>query len=288
MLADNRRKNKFDTFIICDVSSPFMDGYSIPMQKEGLLNGFSLRFWGIIYVLAGTTLISAYWWNISTTGKSACVALGTLLLALPIALGSWLYFKMHTKEAKKSTWMRMISKYIGYFFTIPVKSFSQMLRSRIKSTGIMVSDVFLKQIRRMWYDRFFENKEWENRRISVTVYELSTKHYEITASRIGGNTKLQDIVSNLQLIPTEEMKKIAQIASDVDTTLWFDSNHIRDKALQCLIVTGQFTMCYNLLIYLSKLEINVPNLINSQEFSELKERLLKDWLRFKGNPEWLL
>jgi hypothetical protein len=283
MLADSRTNGNFDTFIVCDVTSPFMSGYSLPTVRLNVFNRLSLNGWGIIYLLLITGL--SVWAYVCQKNVPLLATFIALLFVVPLILGVYLFSQLSSKEAKENTWTKTIKKHFKYFFSIPVGSLWQMIKARTKSAGIMVGDVFLKQIRRMWYNQLFENKKWDNHRIAVMVYELSEKHYELTRARIGRNSGLNSIVTGLELIPTNEMKKIAQTASNVDTTLWFDDNHVRNKALESLIATGQFTMCYNLLIYISNMEVHQPDLLKQIDgLPELKSQLIKDWESFKKDP----
>lgn len=286
ILADGRKNGKFGTLIVCDVTSPFMGAYTLPKVEKTFLSQFSLRFWGIIYALITLGLFIGYYY---TTSK-VMLTIAIILAILPVGLGIFIYSKMSGGKAESSSWGRMIKKYLGYFFTIPVASFSQMIRARVESTGIMVSDVFLKQIRRMWYDKLYEDKHWENRRVSVLIYELSKDHYKVTEARIEkeeDGKKLKAVVDKLGLKPDKKIQDTAQTASDMGTTLWFDEQDVHNKALECLIATGQFTMCYNLIMYICELEINKPASIND-EIRNLKDKLLADWQLFQQNPQFMV
>ncbi|RFS15082.1 patatin-like phospholipase family protein [Emticicia sp. C21] len=283
ILADNRKNGKFGTLIICDVSSPFMDAYSLPKVEKTLLKGFSLRFWGILYILIIIGLSVGFYY----TNNMAMLATAIIMGFIPLALGIIVYRQLSEGTAKNNTWTKMIRKYIGYFFTIPFASFSQMIRARIKSTGIMVADVFLKRIRSMWYDKLYESKDWENRRVAVMIYELSKAHRKVAEARINRVKGLKDVVTELDLSPDSKIEDVAQIASTVGTTLWFDENDMQREALQCLIATGQFTMCYNLIMYICELEILKRELV-TQDIKELRDRLLVDWKLFQKEPKFMV
>ena len=151
----------------------------------------------------------------------------------------------------------------------------------------MVADVFLKRIRSMWYDKLYESKEWENRRIAVMIYELSKKHKKVTEARINRVSGLRDIVSALDLKPNEKIQNTAQKATDMSTTLWFDENDADNKVLEALIATGQFTMCYNLSMYICELEIQKPESV-SADLKKFRDKLLIDWELFKKDPEFMV
>jgi hypothetical protein len=283
ILADGRKNGKFGTLIVCDVTSPFMDAYTLPKVEKTFLNQFSLRFWGLAYILITIGLFTGYYFLGSVAMLTVAIIMAVLLISVRVFIGS----KLSGKNADSSSWVRMIDKYLPYFFKIPVASFSQMIRARVKSTGIMVADVFLKQIRRMWYDKLFEDKNWENRRISVLIYELSKDHYKVTEARIDEVKKLSALVDKLNLRPDKKIQDTAQIAANMGTTLWFDEQDVKDKALECLIATGQFTMCYNLIMYICELEISNPALINDK-LRALREKLLADWKLFQENPQFMV
>ena len=71
------------------------------------------------------------------------------------------------------------------------------------------------------------------------------------------------------------------------TTLGFDVQaEERQHSKACIIATGEFTTCYNLLSYIEKLakQPGVVNAAYSSRLSSLKEQLTKDYEQFKTDP----
>ncbi len=291
MLADARSEgnDKFDTLIVCDVASPFMTPY-VPTQenKRGIIGKYSLTFWGIFYfiffgLLVGLGLSIAKDWNWKGIDWSTVfVSIG--MVGLLIGGGIYWYLKTKYSEIAKGSWGKIVDKYIGYFLKIRISVLEQMIATRAESMVKMTTDIFLKQIRRMAYQLFYAKKEWEYRRITVTIYELSTTGYSDTEQRI--KQKLPNFWQKIPP-PSQKVMDIAQQARDMGTTLWFDENDQKLGKRDKIIATGQFTMCFNLLVYLFEIEECIP-LVLSPSLKELQKELLNDWTKFNQNPNWLL
>jgi hypothetical protein len=75
------------------------------------------------------------------------------------------------------------------------------------------------------------------------------------------------------------MQGIATRATSMATTLWFDAGKkqtMRDE----IIICGQFTMCYNLLKHIYRLEVLDQKWKTDQTLQALKTRLINDWNSF--------
>lgn len=204
----------------------------------------------------------------------------------------------------------------------------------------LMQDIFLKQVRRLTYYQVYQNENWQFKRISNLIYELTErdfKHGKFTTESASQTVVQQASVSegNGDDDPFVEIKKDtaqenvpisgkqqaskdsfmkyiddelkhpgpkifehAELAYSMDTTLWFTEEHCKKDSqgntmLDTLIACGQYTTCYNLLIYLSELHISETSpwknkIIGSPEFGELYDLMMSDWIKFKEDPFVLL
>jgi Patatin-like phospholipase len=277
-LADTRRKKSgratFDLFIACDVSSYLVDGYTLPMEKKKWYNRFSINFIITTWVLMGLALPIMYF-TIKQPWKTWMYIAGTIsgLMLLPVLYLAFLKIKSLLSGNKPaSSWGVIFNKYKKYFFRLRIGVLKQMIRSRIKSVFIMVNDIYLKQIRRMYYDELFGNPDYTERTIQNTIYDLSKVKFPVTKT------------TDAELKPSEAIIDIAEAARNMGTTLWFDEKQQKEKMKEKLVVTGQFTTCYSLLKYLNKKEESTL----SPELQQLKKDLEADWEKFCKDPYMMI
>jgi hypothetical protein len=294
MRADDRAREKFDTMIVCDVGSNFMEPY-LPVKENtsSFLGQFSLTSLGTFYFIfcALLTGLGYYFFKIDSQ-KHFPIVLMTLG-GLGLLVGGVLYLIFHGlyKDATKGDWGNVINKYVGYFFKIRTSVLIEMISARAESVLKMTTSIFMIQIRRLSYKLFYEHPEWENRRVSVLIYELSTKGFPDTEERLRRDFKklkmpvklIDDLIEILT--PSEKLSIMAQEAREMGTTLWFDEKDQKADKRDKVIATGQFTMCFNLLVYLFEIEQVMPL---SDSLKKLKNDLINDWDEFNKKPNWLL
>ncbi|WP_341227381.1 patatin-like phospholipase family protein [uncultured Arcticibacterium sp.] len=159
---------------------------------------------------------------------------------------------------------------------LDVGTIKVLLTERMTSTVKMVSDIFLKQIRRLNYDLVYAKEALRNKVISSTVYELN-----------GQETlyKKDDADAKIKPMPSKQLKRVALIASEAPTSLWWDENDVKNDRMDSLIACGQFTTCYNLIDYILKLEGKGKN---TAATDALKKALIKDWKAFNKNPVFMV
>ncbi|MEO8403487.1 MAG: patatin-like phospholipase family protein [Chitinophagaceae bacterium] len=76
------------------------------------------------------------------------------------------------------------------------------------------------------------------------------------------------------------MQHVASVATEMDTTLWFDENHFARQQPAALIITGQFTTCYNLLLYAFRFDPTIDY------WKKIQDQLVADWIHFLKDPCW--
>ncbi len=281
MLADERRvKNgrpAFDLFISCDVTSYFMDGYTLPVQKkkwfEQMSLNTSLGSIIVIYLLIAIwfPLFVFYfnknwqWWNVIPTAVS-----GLFFISLV-----WILFSKFKGIFKKKTqptgWSVMLKKYRHVFTSMSIGRLKQLLLVRAKSVFILADDVYLKQIRRMYYEMIFGNEKYKKRSLQNSIYDLS-------------EVKKRQGFPDYPPPPSDAMVAVAEKSRGMGTTLWFDINHEAENMRNNIIATGQFTTCYKLLKHLNKMD---PEL-KTAEILNLEKQLLGYYKEFIKDPFWMV
>ncbi|KAF2508655.1 patatin-like phospholipase family protein [Flavobacterium zhairuonense] len=268
--ADARRVGNnlpaFDLFISCDVTSPFMDGYTLPVHENKWYDIFSIRF--VLLIL----LVAALWLPILLIMDKGVWApweyiTGTLSGIFGSLLGIYLFVKIKgffMKSKPESSWGKMFKKFRWDFAKLSLGFVRQMIASRLKSVFILTNDVYLKQIRRMYYESLFSNDKYEDQVIQNTIYDLS-----------------QATIARHKHSPSVALVAVAEKSRRMGTTLWFDKKHESEDMRRSIIATGQFTTCYNLLLYLEKIEkLGALN----PGLQMLKADLENDWKQFCQNP----
>jgi hypothetical protein len=275
ILADERRENtnrpKFDLFLSCDVSSYFMDAYTLPIQKKMWYDFISFKHTQIILftifgLIASWVPFSLwyfwsnwYWWNTISTIVASFFFLPILFLAIKKIFNN--------KETSNETgWGRVFKKYLPVFTSMSLGRLKYLIQTRVKSVFILASDVYLKQIRKLHYERLYNDANYKDRVIQNAIYTLSKVKFD------------RNIISTDALYPSVKIIEVAEKARTMGTTLWFDANHEKEKVKDAIIATGQFTTCYNLLKYISKLTEKSNSII------ELEKQLIVDYEKFNDDP----
>jgi predicted acylesterase/phospholipase RssA len=284
MQADDRAKENFDTMIVCDVGSNFMEPYlPVKEDKSSFLGKFSLTSLSRFYSIACALLVGIGYYLFKEDSQNNLPIVLMTLGGFGLLVGAVVYWKLRSiyENATKGSWGNIINKYVGYFFKIRTSVLIEMIAARAESVLKMTTSIFMIQIRRLSYKLFYEHPEWENRRVTVLIYELSTKGFPDTKKRLEEKKLPDDLIK--MLTPTEKLSTLAQQAREMGTTLWFDENSMdkRDK----IIATGQFTMCFNLLVYLFEIEQVKPL---SVSLKKLQQDLVNDWNEFNENPMWMV
>jgi hypothetical protein len=290
----------FDLMLICDVGSHYMDAYKLPaMKKTSWLSINRLRILcALLFVAAGagTFYIWNYLpnrtlWNLLSlfTGLVSLASLTTLLTVQ--YLKSFISGKVTNGgglDLNKNFSEQIVHLLFSYFRRIRFNLLSFMVKERITSVLSLNNDVFLKRIRYLLYDIFFNegNMKATGRVKANHIYDLT---YTNDVNRERNYSE--------EYLPGEAMQNVAQAAFGMATTLWFSTADTDKKMLPAIVACGQFTTCYNLLDYISKLKKHYPNEPGSvfsrlspeqQEITNTVEAELKaQFVKFQANPFWL-
>lgn len=305
----------YDLYISCDVSSNYTGGFEFPqenktafLQKPSLLQYILLFLVVFGFSIAG--VLSKEWPGVFYTmlGATGC------LLGLVILLSVRGFIAWKKLDKKKNTFGILIFHHIFLFLKLRLSIVLQLLNARTTSAAYLSAVVFLKKIRRISYDRLFERvtekklnanneaegddtkvtrvevKHWRDFSLQNAIYLLSPKNNEQRIMDLKHEPWFRNIptvsvngqsISLVKLLqPSEQLQEVAKLATEMDTTLWFDENHIRDRRLEALIATGQFTTCYNLLRYAFRFSPADPY------WTTFQTGLVNDWYNFNQAPYW--
>jgi len=286
--ADHPPKKQFDLMMVCDVGSYFMDAFETPAKSDSWWKNLSIdKFkklmpFGVVLFIASLLLavLTNHLWR----------RLGLLFL-LSSGIYTILYLLIINLYNKgiaglTSSFGKVIAKFIGYFFKLPFGSLQQMLATRVNSTLLITTDLFLKQIRRQYYSEFYNMPAYKNRVLSSYIYEFSAQHDTTRKQNLSTKDAAWWPAVSTILEPSAAMQQMATKATSMGTTLWFESGKqiMRDSIIAC----GQFTMCYNLLKRIYRLEVQDDKWKADASLQALKQRLLADWDMFKQQPGFMV
>jgi len=260
----------FDLVILSDVASPDMKAF-VPFQekpKTGLraltINALKstvvkvdrrVGFWLCVTVVLGVTLPFIFDMHANWLAGVCWTFTGFALLFLGVRY--WVKLKLQLllfrlflkiRDNVSPFYLRRLA-----FFDIEELSVHRaepLIMDRINSLITLLSSVFLKVVRRLNYNRLYENDVYQFRRISTLIKGLTRANW--TAATVDQkNPKFftgnydADIGPAIQLVVEE--------AAAFGTTLWFTEQQLLDEVLKKLVATGQVTMCYNMILYIEQL-----------------------------------
>jgi predicted acylesterase/phospholipase RssA len=312
----------FDLIIISDVASPDMTPY-VPFQekpKTGLRELTLKELKKRIKVIDG--LVDVFLCGVLLSGFLAPLFFGTgdswitgacftvAGFASVILIGKALLFKwLHHSVFGLLLKIRNV---IPAFFLKRLANFNieelslhriePLLFDRFNSLLTLLSSVFLKVVRRLNYNRLYENEDYKFRRFSslikcLTRNNLAEDVQQVSSApgasilRASAARKAQSFFKGIyQSDIGPEIQSVVEEAAAFGTTLWFTEQAKMDEILKKLVATGQITMCYNLILYLEQLIFSKDkgyedlDVATRKEIESLYERCKTDWMAFKNNP----
>ena len=271
-----RSDKALDLVIISDVASPYMEGYTpsehmLPKSLGKLTLG-RLRNYGLISEAVMITLLiialvlgSKFWLGV----------LSVILAIITLAniAGGLLKSKMFS--AIRKTFIGNNATFISHLKFATLES---LLMNRAKSVIEMSSVVFLKRLRQMSYNSIYDDSEWNNRVVASAIYDLRPEE------------KWQSLKKMPEyLVPSEAIQQNSTQAASMGTTLWFTSQEKEAGMPQAILACGQYTMCFNLLQYIEKIETTSANLNPAHDlFKSCKAQLEQAWKKFQKDPQWMV
>ncbi len=299
MQAQTRRQEgkttfkPFDLVLVSDVASHYMSPYEVPVAKRkwSIFNFSLMKFIALFsFILVFSSVFISFSWQhdyltlIIISSFFAVSSFGILLMM-------YLSNRSLRGAAKKTSGFNLsktfgpevVKTLLRFLKNTPVKVLLQMVSARGNSMFTLNSDVFLKRIRQLLYNSFYDSPVWKNRGKSNHVYDLSFSN-DIYRK------KNDDV--NPSLKPSREIQIIAETAYEMGTTLWFEENDTKKLHKEaCLVSCGQFTTCYNLLMYVMKLQVSIDMKDLDEKYQTrlqtLTTKLSGDYEKFKVDPFFL-
>jgi len=278
---DKSDQNEFDLLIISDVTTPYMEAYKSADQRKPnfwrRLNFKSLIIGNLLIILSSVFgfICSAY------NDQQFLSVVFSVLITINLILYFLLVFikKLPSSFQVPSAFMKPLGKLLKVKFGV----YENLILNRSNSLLKMTSEVFLKHIRRLNYNKIYQDKSWKNRRIMNGIYELRQEEETL-------RKKIKDGKIPENLIPSKLVQEVASKASAMGTTLWFTKDELnKQNMLNSIIACGQFTMCWNLIEYLNKIKNDSDNINqNHRNLFQIENQLLEHWNQFNKDPYWMV
>jgi hypothetical protein len=266
LLAIKRYKKEIKMFIISDTDKKNNNIFTYPQKTNTLslslnaLNRILLAFIALS-VISSVGLLYVLWFSLEHTAEWL---LAFLIYGFPaVILGLLAYGIYWLRHKIKTEVLRRIPKlHLAAWNEIKHLTIDQvidMAALRVTSLFALAGTIFMKRIRSLVFAHVYEDERYEHKRVSNLIYELDgTKDYKA-----------------LWLKPTEKIQDITRTAASMPTTLWFDN----PLDLQKLIACGEYSICYNLIDYILRLEG-----ARKLKYPEWFERAVEDWKKFERDP----
>lgn len=252
--------------------------------------------------------------SLALTGGALVGLLLPLLSAL--LLKKWLKNLLSTlfpSAGDSGSWGKIFDKYKAELLKLSLGQMLTMLLARATSVLLLADTVYLKRIRQLSYNNLYASKNsslykqlittnnaqtppciidttsWNGHTAQTTVYKLAAKNDAQLRSDLKGDGLDKIPVSDsdprtvfeiLYPIPAI-LQAHADTATNMDTTLWFDEDQQKNGSLESLLITGQATMCFNLI----RTAYRFGN--TEKSWIDLRETLILHWEKFKNTPDWL-
>ena len=256
------------TWLISDVTRKELNFANAPGQESNFFLNFSIRFYNSIALTVLTFSVML----LVLYDRKWITMLSTFLMLIS---SMWLaagYFivKSVVGQLKKTVSKHASSiRNLGLIRSVKLKYVVAQVDTRINSLG-RLPDVFMKRIRDQGYDNLYSDHDWRTRVKTNLIYDL------------------------LEKVPvSDELKVHVEKANQMGTTLWFsdEASGVRPSMLDALVISGQATVCANLIKYLEDVRKNLyPKLPESlrAELDAFQASCRRDFERFNAEPGWMV
>lgn len=276
-LAEKRSDVKLDLFIISDVDQRPGSLYTFPTPLKVSPLPLKVIDWisKILIGFCAFTLVTVGYEFIKDYINGQFIWLDFFLYIIPILLAA--------TTAAILLWGRNIIKQrilplvpqVGILAWNDLKNLTvnQVVNGiylRLSSLQAMAGSVFMQRIRSLGFRFIYQQYDETTRKklISNLIYELRT------GSQL---TQLPGVEP-----PSSAILKIIDAAASMPTTLWFTENNELDN----LLIAGQVTTCYNLMVYITRKHGEQPSSY-PEDIRKLWNNLVTDWQNFSSHPKVL-
>ena len=326
---DTLNEQYFDLIIISDVASPYMvpfiptpdrgkkglRSYSINTVRKKAIRYNRIMNITLVFLITLSGVGVPLLWNYSPFFSGFAACLMALFLTLTV-MKRMLIVKLKSAidRLKKKIEERIKRPDKGSDFKfywqklaglkiekLSVHRVEPLLLDRLNSLIKLLSDIFLKVVRRLNYNDLYSNDRFMFRRMANLVKELTETDFNNSGKRSRDETKYSKTYQTKSVLRGEyadvvgkNIKEVVEEASSFGTTLWFTEENQLHEMLNKLVATGQFTMCFNMVDYLEQLLFVEDNgfdkvdAATQKEIKRLYEGCLKDWESFKLDPKFML
>jgi predicted acylesterase/phospholipase RssA len=310
---ENSEQPYFDLIILSDVASPDMKPY-VPFKEKPktgfraltlrkLNNGVksfdrigSMILWAVVCL----GVFSPFFFGMGTNwlaGVCWTVAGFALLFLLARQL---------VKKKLKSLLFQLLFKirdHIPAFYLKRLANFDitglsvhraePLIMDRVNSLVTLLSSVFLKVVRRLNYNRLYEEETYKYRRLSTLIKCLTRDNLAGTNS--GTKERKGFFSGDYDADIGPAIQAVVEEAAAFGTTLWFTEQEKLNNVLKKLVATGQITLCYNLILYLEQLksvqdqqqDADLDPLV-AENIDGLYAQCIADWAMFRKDPMFLV
>ena len=309
---EEKERLPYDLLIISDVSSPdIIHPFQFHKTQDRKISHYSydhliqwankikaLWLWIAVLMSLGGLMMALIngWEDNIVTGVSMMIFLiGIVIIGLRMVVSRRLYY-WH-KEATEFLANSIDDFYLKKVSSLDFRKYKlsdlePLVMDRFNSVSLMVQDLFLKQVRRLKYNSIYEDPIYEHRRMASLIKLLKEDDWDKTSEY----QKYDDIDVLLKGSYREVMGDLIPLiideASSFGTTLWFTEEDKWKEISDKLIVTGQLTMCFNLMTYVEEIKnTGIWRKLSEDNKSEIMQvftQCKKDWVQLKKDPYSLL
>lgn len=158
------------------------------------------------------------------------------------------------------------------------------VKSRVNTAYRMVDVVMMGNLRQKALGALYNSSKWDGHVVQNSLSILEGTKVMRSVKSIRDDSQIKD------LVPQKRIRKNSLKAARMGTTLWFSKDEINNGMPKCLLACGQYTICWNLIVYIKKLKKRHSNgeiatLTDGQQYIlALEPLLMGDWTRFQNNP----
>lgn len=277
LLSDSRNDSEsLGLFIISDVDSLQDSLYEYPQNDKpsgnltlGQLDWF-IRFFLLICILTVVSVSYELWREIQQGTFIFWQHFFSVLMPLILAFGVIASLWWGRGLIKNQLLPRIPQAGLAGWQDLKllkVDEFLYLVELRMTSLLALTSAVFMDRIKALIFARVYSDKRYQGKRISNRIDRLVKSNVSLP-----GVTPL-----------SSTLKQVSENAAAMPTTLWFDN----PQQLADVTVTGQATICFNLMQYICRAYKDSPENY-PPAVRELWDELNQDWERLNINPYDLL
>lgn len=315
----------FDLIILSDVASPDMKGFQ-PFKerpKKGLraLTIEKLRAkaakadLGVAYVLWATVIIGLLAPSLFDMDANWLAGMCWTMAGLAFAfIGVRFWIKKQFNRLLFRVLLKVRGQISPFYlkrlglFDIEALSLHRaepLIMDRVNSLVTLLTSVFLKVVRRLNYNRLYEEEMYRFRRCSTLIKCLTRDNIQKVsaagATDAPGNSGTAAPARNPGFFTGHydadigpAIERVVEDAAAFGTTLWFTEQEQLNNVLKKLVVTGQVTMCYNMILYIEQLKNAKDDQYASldpevrRHVDALYVQCIADWRVFRDRPMYLV